>query len=142
MKTTPWKSYAVAALCLAPSAAWANGFGHVETGLNITVGAAAAGCLIGITIALVRRRRTVGLFGWTILSGLALGLAGTLISVAGSESFFFPNNPEFAMLIAVSGVLVAGVGGGLLALVVWAIRAAMRGTARTGDGLPPPAPPQ
>lgn len=113
-------------LCLVPTVASANGFGYVESGLNITVGAAATGCLIGITVALVRRRRTVGLFGWTILSGLALGLAGTLVAITGSASFFFPNNPEFAILIAVSGVLVAGIGGALLALIAWGIRSALR----------------
>lgn len=128
----------IATLCLAPSVAWANGFARVEAGLNLTFWSAVIGCLAGLVVALFRRVRVGGVFGWTIGVSLGLGLGVASLFVMGNARFFFPNNAGFALVMAVSAVLVAGVGGALLAAVAVGIRSCRR--SKGGSDKPQPLP--
>ena len=128
----------IATLCLGPTLAWANGWTRIEAGLNLTFWSAAIGCLVGLVVALCRGARAGGVFGWTIGVSLGLGLGVASLFVMGNATYFFPNDAGFALMMAVSAVLVAGAGGALLAAVAVGIRSCRR--SKGGRDKPQPLP--
>jgi hypothetical protein len=127
-----------ALLCLAPASVWANGWAHVETSSKISFWGAAIGCVVGLVLAMLRRTRAGGVFGWTICGGLVLGLGGTILSVMARADFFFPNNASLALAIAIGAALAAGIGGAILAAMAIGIRSSLR-PKDSSEKPPPPA---
>lgn len=117
---------------LVPCAARANGWEHVETGFVISVSGSALGCIAGLVTALVRRSGAGRLFLWTIGSGLAGSLLGTLMAVGGQVDFFIPNNTGIAAAIAVASALLAAAAGAIFAVAGLGIRAVTRRPAGGG----------
>lgn len=131
----PSPVWVIALLCLAPSAARADGWGAVEECFRFTFWGAGVGCLVGVGVAWVRRVRAGGWFGWTIGGGLALGLVGLCLFILTS----LPLNPDFfgfALISVIGAAVISVVGGGILALLAWVIRS--RFPPRGRDSNPPP----
>jgi hypothetical protein len=123
MPNNRWlRVFIMAVACLAPSMVWANGWERVEKCFITSFSSAVIGCVAGLVVALCRKARASGLFRWTIWGGVALTLGGTLMF----EVVSLPTNPDFAgfaIMSAISALLVAGIGGAILAGLALAIRA-------------------